>query len=359
MADDLTLAIDGQKISGWQEISVTLLALGFPNSFAVTLSDIDPVLRAKIHAQAGDSCQVSLGDDIVITGYIDRDISSVEPDGHQLQIVGRGKTQDLVDCSAQWPNGQIAPATTFDIATKLAAAYGVTVRQVGDPVTTLNPQFSLNYGESCEAIIQRLAHAGGLLAYEDSAGALVLTRVGVDKAGSAIVYGQNVQAASVQNAMDGRFSQVICTMGAENSYGELDEASFFFFTASDPNVKRPRLLYLPLEVSADPPAIDFTETKAKWEIARRAGLGSVVNATVDSWRDKAGKLWRPNTLVEVDIPGFRNPEKTLCIASVTFVRNDSQGTIAQLAMMPPSAFAPEPISLQPVSIADVEPVAQQ
>ena len=75
----------------------------------------------------GDPCTVKIGDDLVITGYIDRYHPSITPTGHTVTITGRGKCQDLVDCAAEWPNCQIIAASAFEIAPKLAAPYGITV----------------------------------------------------------------------------------------------------------------------------------------------------------------------------------------------------------------------------------------
>lgn len=352
MADDLTLVVGGRATTGWEDVSVTLRAEGFPNGFEISLSSKEPVTSKATVARAGDACQVKLGDDIVVTGYVDRDINQGSKDGHGLAITGRGRTQDLVDCSAEWPGGQIVGANALEIATKLAKPYGITVRQAdGADLGPAVPQFNLNYGETAAEIIQRVARAAGLLAYEDATGALVLARAGTSTAASGLIYGGNVEGWSVQSAMDGRFSDVVCATLSQDVYGDLGEGGFFFDTEPDPNVPRHRLMYLVMEQAERPQ--EFTIRKAKWEVARRAGRGTIIQATIDSWRDGAGALWAPNTLVPVDLPGLRLADKNLCVSEVTFSRSN-EGTHASLTLLPPASFTPEPINLQPVNAADID-----
>ena len=63
--------------------------------------------------------------------------------------------------------------------------------------------------------------------------------------------------------------------------------------------------------------------------------------TIDSWRDKDGKLWEPNTLIPVDLPTLRLPETELLLAEVTYMRDD-YGTHARMTLMPPEAFTVQP-----------------
>jgi len=103
---------------------------------------------------------------------------------------------------------------------------------------------------------------------------------------------------------------------------------------------------------------EFTKTKALWDMARRSGRSHVVHATVDSWRDKDGALWAPNTIVPVDLPGNRaGPE--LILSEVTFRRNNASGTTADLLLMPREAFVPEPFVVAPVNSADVKGISSQ
>lgn len=349
MSDDLTITVGGTEITGWQDIEVTLRAEGFPNSFQISMSSQQAVETTAI---AGAPCTVKLGSDLVLTGYIDRDLNGGSDAAHQITLLGRGKTQDLVDCSGEWPVGQKTGVDALKIAQTLCAPYGITAELgpsalAGDAV----PQWLLNFGERGADIIQRVARNAHLLAYEDPRGVLLLAAVGTTSAASGVVYGKNVQAWSVENSMDGRFSEIVCARLATDSLADLG-GNDFYDKATDPNVPRHRLAYMVVEPTGADDPFAFTGNKARWDAARRAGRSAIAHATVDSWRDSGGKLWAPNTLVPVSLPGNR-VGGPLILGEVTFRRSNDAGTTADLVLMPKEAFVPEPISLQPVNIADV------
>jgi prophage tail gpP-like protein len=349
--DELIIVVGDNAISGWEQVEVTLRLEGFPNSFSIGMTSRAPITSSAIVAKAGDPCTILLGRDLVITGYVDRDIPGGSANGHTIQLIGRGKTQDLVDCSAEWDSGQMIQGNALDIATRLALPYGIAV-ELGDGAAAgpQVPQLLLNYTEHGADIIQRVARNAGLLAYENASGKLILGKLGTEQAASGITYGRNVQAWQVENSMDGRYSEICCCSLSVDTLADL-AGSNFFDVETDPNVPRHRRMDMVLEQVAENPQA-FTIGKARWEIARRAGRGAVVHATVDSWRDSAGALWRPNTLIPVDVPGMRG-DRRLCLSEVTFRKSNESGTTAELMLMPPAAFTPEPISLLPINAADV------
>lgn len=350
--NQLTIVANGNEVSGWERVEVALRAEGFPNSFDVAMSAQD-----RLPVKAGDECKVMLGDDVVITGYVDRDIEGGEASSHLIQFMGRGKTQDLVDCSAEWPDGQVIEGDALSIAQKLCQPYGITAQLAnGASAGPKVPGWALNYSDSAADIIQRLCHNAGLLAYEDNEGKLLLAQVGTRTASSGFAYGTNVQSWSVTNAMDERYSEIVCAATGLMAFNYLPGGDFYH-TEKDPNVPRHRRRCIVLDPVGAPPdqdPKDFTITKAKWEIARRAGRATIVRATVDSWRDKDGRLWAPNTLAPFQLPGLRLAKKTLVLSEVVFRRDDQSGTTATLTAMPREAFVPEPITLQPVDLIGIK-----
>lgn len=343
---ELSIIVGGHEIVGWQDIEVTLRAEGFPNSFSISASAKDAITTV---AKAGARCEVYLGGDLVITGYLDRVLQGGGATTHTLGLMGRGLTQDLVDCSAEWPSGQMINGDALTISQGIAQPYKLQVI-LGEGATagpTL-PGWLLNYGETGASIVQSVARNAKLMAYENSAGALVLAKVGTTMAASGIRYGDNVQEWQVENTSDGRFSDYVCAYLPSNTAIDLTgPGDIFYHHETDPSVQRHRQLDFVLEaVASDKTPGEFTIARAQWEASRRAGLSLVVSATVDSWRDSAGKLWAPNTVIPVDLPGVSAAD--LVLGEVTFRRSNETGTTASLVLMPAQAFTPEPLVLQPV-----------
>nr|WP_277923140.1 contractile injection system protein, VgrG/Pvc8 family [Sphingomonas sp. CARO-RG-8B-R24-01] len=312
----------------------------------------DPLTKGAVIATAGDPCEVYLGDDLVISGFIDEEMPGGDGNSRALTLTGRGKCQDLVDCSAEWPTNQLLNGDALSISKKLASAYGIEVILAnGASAGPQVPQWALNYTETPAAIIQRLAQNAGLLAYEDSAGRLLLANVGAAQAASGVQYGPdgNVERWAWVYSMHERYSDVVCARLGTSSLGDL-AGSDFFHTETDPNVPRHRQLDIVLAEVAEP-AEEFTIRRAKWEVARRAGRSTVARVTIDSWRDSANRLWLPNTLVPVDLPD-QHVSGPLLLSEVTF-RRGGDGTHADLTLMPKDAFAIEPINLLPSNTADI------
>ncbi len=51
-------------------------------------------------------------------------------------------------------------------------------------------------------------------------------------------------------------------------------------------------------------ALDLSQRCIDWEMNRRYGRSRQLNVTLDSWRDSAGRLWEPNTLISITLPVF-------------------------------------------------------
>jgi prophage tail gpP-like protein len=344
MTDDITLAIGANTISGWDEIRVTRGVERCPNDFDLSLTERFPGEAQDLVVQQGDPCTVSIGGDLVITGYVDRFRPSISPEGHTIRVTGRGKCQDLVDCAAEWLNGQISGSSALQIAQNLAQPYGITVTATEADVGPQIPQFNLIRGESAWEIIERVCRYRGLLAYELPDGSLFLTQVGTGSAASGFVQGVNVQTASAEYSMDQRFSEYVALLQSVDVFGDLGDGGNLLETAYDPGVPRHRQKVLIAEAGGG--GADVCKQRALWEAARRAGRSNQIVLTTDSWRDAAGTLWTPNTTVTLDLSALKLPNYTWVIGAVTY-KLDENGTTADLLIMPNSAFLPEPILLQP------------
>lgn len=342
--DELILKVDGKLLSGWTEIAVTRGVEQMPNSFVISATESSPVTSDAVMVQEGAPCTVSLGSDLVITGYVDTVSSGFGPGSHAVQITGRGKCQDLVDCSAEWPSCQISGSNALEIAQKLAKPYGITVKAPNGPGPTV-PQFNINIGETPADILELICRHAALLYYEGTDGNLILAEAGGDDAGSGFVEGQNVQAARRIRSKAQRYSEYVCSMLPIDTSGILTENALFFHTEKDPNIGRHRRVYIVAEGVQGGP--ELAEKRALWEAVRRAGRGSQVGLTVDSWRDGKGKLWAPNTLAPVALPRLGLKQAKWLISEVTYRLDLQAGRIAEIKLMPREAFLPEPIVLQP------------
>lgn len=338
----------GQVLTGWNQVRVTRGIERLPSDFTVTLADVVPAEMQAVIIKPGDSFQLYIGDDLVITGYVDKVVPGYSARQHWIRVCGRSRCSDLVDCSAEWPGGQISGANAQVIAQKLASVYGKAGE--GIEVTTsisdlpIIPQFNLFFGESAFEIIERISRYSAALVYDLPTGGLHLARVGTTVATGGVAEGANVQAAWVEAASDGVYSEYVALLQSMEVLGDQGDGGNVYFTATDLNVTRHRRLYMIAETGIG--GLSTLQQRAEWEAARRFGRSLVVRVEVDTWRDGAGKLWEPNTLVPVDLPGLKLPSVNLLLGEVSYSLDDERGHIAELTLMPPDAFLPQPVQLQ-------------
>jgi prophage tail gpP-like protein len=348
--DEVAILVGAKKISGWMSVRIVRGIEVCPSQFEIAFTDrfptvLDPRDALKVVVKAGDPCVVTIGGDAVVTGYVDRSIAGYTARGHDLAIAGRGKCEDLVDCSVEWPGGQIGGTNALDIAKKLAQPYGITVKALSAAGPAI-PQFNLELTSSPMSIIEEICRYARLLAYEGTDGNLILSQTGTTTSASGVREGVNVLAARATFTMDNRFSEIQVYLNSMETLGPMGFGGNLLDRETDTEVPRHRRKSIIAEAPSG--SQDIATKRAKWEINRRRGRSVQVAVTVDNWRDDSGKLWTPNTLVDVSLPSLDIDKISLTLASVTFLRDVQEGTRADLLLMHPQAFEPEPILLQPL-----------
>ena len=344
-SNNISLTVNNQIISGWQKVRITRSVEKIPSDFDIELTESFPSSLSTISVLPGQACELKIGNDLVLTGYVDRYQPKIDDSSHTITMMGRSKCMDLVDCSAEWDGCQISGTSAADIASKLAAKYGILVTLLQDEVT-LKPiqQFNMMYGETAGEIIERVCKFNALLYYDDVDGNLILSQVSkTDIASSGFTEGVNVQQASANFCADQRFSQYTVVIQATATLGDQPKNGDSKSTVFDPGVIRNRKKIIVAEGGYQ--GKEITEKRAIWERNRREGRGYQIEVVTDTWRDSAGKLWTPNTLAPVNIPSMKLANVMFTIGEVTYML-DENGTTARLVLMPPSAYSVEPILIQ-------------
>lgn len=357
--DTLTLKVGGKNLTGWQRIAVNRSLDSVPASFDIQVTEKYP-MAPDIDVKPGAPCTVSIGGDLVLTGYVDRYTASIAAGDHTVRIAGRSMSADLVDCSALMdtasgqPGMQMLNGSALSIARGLAKPYGVTINSLAGDGAQI-PQFNINLGETAWEIIDRVTRYSKLLAYDLPDGSVVMAQYGSEKMASGFLLGSNVEHADVSYSMDERFSQYeahfLSTMAFGTDAGV--NSPTIGQIVKDDGVPRFRKRYIVSEqtILGQPIAHD----RAVWECNRRIGRSQVFSVVTDSWRDGAGALWAPNHLAPISAAALKLGNVTWIIASVSYLR-DENGQHAALTLMPKEAFFPEPVSLQniPPMIGDTQ-----
>jgi len=352
------LLVNGQDFGGWKEVSVTVGIDRQARDFSLSVTDRWPGSDVPRRIAPGDSCQLYIGPDLVLTGWVDGTPISHDAKSVTVSVKGRSKTADLVDCSAIHSPGQFKGRRVEQIAAELAAPYGIDVVAAVDTGAPI-PDHQVQQGESVFESIDRLLKQRALLSTDDADGRLILTRAGAERAGTSLVVGPqgNVLTGSAGLDFKDRYSEYIVKgqkpkaqagdddeedddAGAAASSEDLGDLAAEASTSSqvqaqhaDTGIQRRRVLVI---VADGQPDGGTARDRARWEAAHRAGKSYQTTYTVQGWRQADGQLWLPNRLVRITDPiiGF---DLDMLIAEVTYSLSAS-GSIATLTVAPKAAY---------------------
>ena len=349
--EELVIKTNGMTLGGWTGVRVSRGVERLPSGFVCELTEKSPGQLQSI-VMPGATCQVLLSGDLVLTGYIDVYNATLGPEQHKVTIVGRSKTEDLVDCTLDPQGGvdswEFKAPTLREAAERLAKPFGIEVSAPdGDlPIDPKQP-FIIEPGTTIYQMLEPMARTAEALVWDDELGRLVVSKVGTKRAGSAIVEGQNLALGEVRFSLMTSDTPAIKVNrpGPQRFFGE--RRANFTRTNEAYAYDSGGLRYRPLVLIGDLPGEDnkWAQQRANWEVSRRIGRSQIIEATVTGWRDGAGQLWRANTIVHVDCPTLKM-KADLIIAHVSYVRGEI-GTETVLTCMPPEGLQPAPFHAQP------------
>ncbi|MBB2176780.1 phage tail protein [Gluconacetobacter johannae] len=350
-SDDVSIIIGNTVISGWTDVTIRVGIEIMPWTAELSTTEWQPELDENETIQEGDACQIKIGNDLVITGYVITVDREVGPEEHIVRVSVASKSVDLVEGAAEFATYQMTNTNALALVKKVCEPAGISVYPVGLAGITDIQQFSVILTETAYEVIERICRFAACLFYDRPDGNITLSDVGSSVAVSGFVLGGNAERMRRRASMAGRYADVtaikqtpiiLFSSPDEDDFISQLEAETVGQPATDPGVTRPwRHLLIPYE-QGDAGGQNARK-RVLWEVARRYGRSQVIEVTCDSWRDASGKLWQPNTIAQVTAPRlkFNGP---LLIAELVFHR-DEDGTHADVVLMPPEAFQPEPILL--------------
>ena len=207
VADPIELRARGRKVTGWTSVRVEASLEDACRTFAVGLSGYFAATGAD-QLVIGDAVEARIGDDVVVTGYVEQASDSSDGESESVSLAGRSRTCDLVDSSAvlgTW--SKLTLAALFD---RLRGDVdGALVDQV-DVAGQVIARHRTEPGATIFDALEQHARDLGVLVTDDAQGRLVLTRAGAGgKASSPIVRGAGVLSSTGGWSLAERFSQYV------------------------------------------------------------------------------------------------------------------------------------------------------
>lgn len=338
MTDEVQLRVNGVNYGGWLSVEINTGVERQARDYTLNITRSWPgetSIPRKV--RPGDLCEVYIGADKVLTGYIDATPISYDGSSISVGVNGRSKTADLVDCAADFGSGQWRNRKIERIAADLGKPYGITVLSEVDTGAAITDH-QIQPGETAYECIGRLLALRLLLSTDDAEGRLLLISPGSSgRASTSLVTGENILSADTALDYKDVFSEYVCKgqrAGNDDDFGDVLSASA---SERDTGVSRHRLMVIQQSGQVN---TQICMDRVRYERFYRAAKALETSYTVAGWRQANGELWRSNQLVRVRdaIIGF---DLELLITGVSYRLNE-QGTTCMLTVAPASGFIPPP-----------------
>lgn len=339
--NEIILKVAGKAFRGWTSVVVEKSLYQITGAFGLSATDIFPGNMQKWGFVLGDECVIEINGQTIITGYIEDLPITYSNDSHNIQIGGRDKTGDLVDCSFIESRNAWTDQTVLHIITALCSPFSIDIA-VDDSVTTqvktkVVGEFRADEGDVIFDLIIKLCRSVAILPVSYGDGKLTLTRAGIEyKAHDTLELGVNVKSGSIDQSNKDRFRTYIVKGQGEGT----DEKTLWDIIepVAPPYVDEIIMRYRPIVI--------FSERKcdtgqcivrAEWEARNRAGKSRNLEYEVQGWTQSNGDVWPLNAMVSVK-DSFLGINNSLLIAAVSFSLDSSFGMITRLSLVDPKAF---------------------
>jgi prophage tail gpP-like protein len=350
---EVVLTVNGRRHAGWLSATASNSLRQLAGTFSLNFSDRWPGQQEKYSITEGSHCVLTLGGQTVVDGWVDKLSPSYDADSHSLSLSGRDLCGDLADCSHIGKRVDFAGEKLPAIARALCEPFGIQVIAEADCGDAL-PKARYSQGDSVHDFLLKLCRMRGVLPISYGDGKLVLTTTGAKHSGAKLIWGKNIITGKAEFDSTNRHSQYIVKgqgqapaafdfspKDDEDSEERSKQRAEFVSprgAATDSTVSRYRPLVLLAESGGDPASM---QKRADWEAVNRAGHSRALTYTVHGWQSPTGKLWRINQRVTVE-DGLLGINGEQLIESVRFRLSEGQGTVTELGLVHPDAYAANP-----------------
>lgn len=335
--DALTVLINGKSFDGFESVSVTEGIESIANSFSIQLFDKFEALKSNWPIRPGVKCQIFIGSDEVINGYIEKLDIDYTDERRGFTISGRSRPGDLVDCTHEGPT-EYNNILLDKLAEKLVAPFSIKV--FTSVVPKLIKKFAVKPGETIFEALDRAARIQGFFWISTRGGNIRLTRAARARASSTLEQSINILTATASYDNTKRHNVYNVkgqTAGLPDFFGLQSSAPTG--SASDNGVNRYRPLTVIAENSVDSGS---AKTRAEWEASNRLAQATKVNVTVQGWRQKDGTIWGANQIIPIKSQ-FLGINTEMLIASLSRDDSAKNGKTTSLVLVDKQSFDLKPV----------------
>ena len=288
-------------------------------------------------------CLLEIEGQKVLTGYIESINIKYDKFSSSIEISGRDRTCDLIDCSYieltnEWKNQSVK-----DIISNICKPYSVNVvfdGSVAGIVSTKIETYKANEFQTAHELISELCRDFGFLAISKGDGKLTITKATTTEfCKDGIEHGKNVLAGQYLISNENRFSKYIYKgLGIGTDAKQPKDYVSPAGTFSDSIVKRYRPYSTFSEGATDS---GLSLKKATWDAGVKAGYSRAVQFDISGWTQSNKKIWDINKLIRVK-DATLDIDDTMLISDVDYFYEVKRGWISTLTIVHKDTFSGSP-----------------
>ena len=342
------IIVNGTNYTEWENVMVHVEFPGIFRMFRFSVSEQDPAVKrfADLQIKPQDKCEVYLGGELAVSGYVYERQTYYDANRHGVQIAGQSLPGDTVRSSVMEEGGQFNNQNLLQIAKKLYKPYGINVVTKGD-TSGMMLQFDdaqVQPGESPFHMLERLARARAVWIGDNASGDLVLFggMQGEQGGGAALVEGENIQWAriTIDDLELVQHGTVLSQGNGTDDVWGRDVSS----PQAEFNMKFNR--YKPYKMQLERGAsnskiMQELQLRARYERNWRAGTYIIAEIGVQGWFKPNGGLWEA-TPVDQQPVFVHSPmamiDDMLAVKKVTWTQDNENGTMTTLELVDPSHY---------------------
>lgn len=338
----LALKVGGKTYAGFESVQILQNMFSISGAYALSTENYFHKEKNKkgSNLKLGAEATLEINDTPMVTGYIDEMPIKYGDNYNNVEVKGRDKTGDLVDCTytetpSSWKN-----QTVRNIIRNLCSPFGIRVTVDDSATSEVSQQlevYAANEGIPVAELIMDICRDVGIMPIACGDGKLCLTKAGVKNASDAIVPGDNARSAVAHYSDERRYSKTVVKgqgIGTDNKgIADYTECTGEF---EDPTITR----YRPRTVFADNITNnDKCRKRAIWEARIAAGLSRAVTYTVHGWLQGNGKPWKPNLLVHVNDELIGIDDTMLIYKTNMFYDEEDGGDLTDISVIHKDALS--------------------
>ncbi|MBR0871205.1 hypothetical protein JQ633_12610 [Bradyrhizobium tropiciagri] len=324
----VTISVGGMTYSAFEEITVTAAFNAAARTFSFTVAAELGASETNAVFKVGTEVSIRANGDLLLTGYVDDREPYFNAKNAYIEVSGRSKSADLVDCSAEHETGQFENKDPLQIAQEVSSEYEP--KWESDQQLEKVEQYQLTPGESCFRCVEKLTRQQGKTITGTPEGNAKITKAGQERNG-ALIEGQNMLVGRGHHSGSNRHSKIV--VRGQRPFGHGDENLEIEEQEQDSSVKRHRTIII---VQDEDTTKDRAKKRARNRKNRAAGNSTKATISVQGFHDEGGKLWTPGALSWTESP-FLDIAQDMLIESVSY-RQSEAGSIASLSLVDPQAY---------------------